>query len=298
MTDLAVEHHVIGFQHSFKQVDGQPEPTFEAKKISTKRASIFRGFCSYHDSALFKPLDSGIFNAGDDQLGALYLRCIAIELHRKAGSLSIQSHFRELDAGLSEAHQRNHQKLIGGYVDGSEVAKTELDELFESIIAEFSKTGSLARPEKAIWISFDGQLPFQTAGACTPIFSPNGDQLQDLGNLSINADHIAFAVFSDGEKSHAVLMSHEASRVFDKFSNHIAGLPNGSVADFLLNFALVQQENTFFSPSFWEQIGSEGQENCTALMREVVEMSPPDYTSLSIIPETGCTIRTRHRDKW
>jgi hypothetical protein len=75
---LAENDHVIAWQPRFSE-DG---PDIGLRRIGRNEASTFTGFCSQHDSSLFRPLDTKPLDVDDrEQLFLLAYRAITCELH-------------------------------------------------------------------------------------------------------------------------------------------------------------------------------------------------------------------------
>lgn len=86
---LEQENHVLAWQPRFSPA----WPEIALQKVGRNEASTFSGFCSQHDTALFRPLDTKPLDVGDqEQLFLLAYRAITCELHAiMAGVMQLQS---------------------------------------------------------------------------------------------------------------------------------------------------------------------------------------------------------------
>lgn len=71
------------------------------KKISRNKASTFFGFCDYHDTELFKPIELREYTGEPIQNFLFAFRASALEYHRKQRLLNnIRSLFKKFPAGM------------------------------------------------------------------------------------------------------------------------------------------------------------------------------------------------------
>ena len=65
-----------------KRIDKKMGPVIRFEDIGRNQATTFTGFCSLHDSEIFKPIDSNTFRPTDpEHLFLTAYRAVAKELH-------------------------------------------------------------------------------------------------------------------------------------------------------------------------------------------------------------------------
>ena len=55
-----------------------------------KEATVFTGFCGYHDNELFKPIENNEFDNSDEHIFLYIYRAFALEYHRKQENIKLQ----------------------------------------------------------------------------------------------------------------------------------------------------------------------------------------------------------------
>ena len=85
---MSVRGHVLGLKHdlqTLKKTRGQAE----IGEIGINKATVFPGFCSYHDNNLFKALEQQPFTASPEQCALLSYRAIARERFTKKLGINV-----------------------------------------------------------------------------------------------------------------------------------------------------------------------------------------------------------------
>jgi len=89
--------HVYGLKMSFKGA----EPICEFEKIGRNNASTFTGFCSQHDTEIFRPIDTKPLNLKDEeQLFLIAYRSVTRELHAVFEGAAKLQHVHESNVKL------------------------------------------------------------------------------------------------------------------------------------------------------------------------------------------------------
>jgi hypothetical protein len=91
---LARDGHVKALT---KKIDGNSGPVISFDDVGRNRATTFAGFCSEHDSNIFKALDLNPFNpANPEHLFLIAYRAVARELHAQMdGAAKIQGSYQK-----------------------------------------------------------------------------------------------------------------------------------------------------------------------------------------------------------
>jgi hypothetical protein len=110
---LEQDNHVIAWQPRYSHSG----PDVELRRIGRNEASTFAGFCNYHDTELFQPLDTKPLNTSDrEQLFLLAYRGLSCELHAiMTGVVQVQSLFMarvERGADSGDASSPTGQKAV------------------------------------------------------------------------------------------------------------------------------------------------------------------------------------------
>jgi hypothetical protein len=246
---IAEDHHVLTVKPTMKmmlETEGQPEP----RRISTTAASVFPGFCSKHDTSLFKPIEGKTLTLTKENAFLLAYRAIAYERFAKEAQMRSLELQRRMDQGhpfwKQELIQGQMHILQGGVVIGMrdvEAWKAQFDErLISGDRDDFH----------FVAVRFDAVLPFVAASAFHAEFDLAGERLQRLGRGDIAFEHMSVNVTAFAGETVLVMGwigtgDGPAARLAQSFLD----VPNGEKAAALLQMLFVQSDNIFLRPSWW-----------------------------------------------
>lgn len=175
---IAENGHVCSTKKAFANLEKRSGQV-DMEKIGVGQASTFPGFCSYHDTELFRPVEQ--VNSKLDACSGflLSLRAVTYELATKDSQLRSHVASKEfIDYGRSFEHQAMLQNFFNLHQVGIEqglkditLLKALYDEAFQS--QDFSRFSFYG-------VEFDKVLPFAAAGAFMPEFDFAGAQLQKI----------------------------------------------------------------------------------------------------------------------
>jgi hypothetical protein len=247
---VAEDGHVYSAKKGFFDIE-KNEGQVDMKKLGVGKASTFPGFCSRHDTEMFKPVEQvdATLNAWNGFL--LSFRAVAYELATKVASLEVS---RETRGHIDKGHPFEVQSAIQNFMFAQQQGiklgirdvklwKAEYDKAFTSRdLSSFRLYG----------ITFNKVLPFVASGAFMPEFDYSGQELQQLAAGQVTG-HVALNITRLGDKTCAVFgwtggVGGPAARLVESFKE----LPDDQKADALLVLALEYLENFFCTPSWWE----------------------------------------------
>lgn len=247
---IAEDGHVYSTKKAFNEIDKR-EGQIDMAKIGVGKASTFPGFCSHHDTELFRSVESA-----DSKLDAyngflLSFRAVTYELAAKDAQL--RSHVASkafADNGLAFERQVAVQNFLSLHQIGIEqgladttALKATYDEAFlTKSFSNFSFYG----------VEFDGLLPFVAAGAFMPEFDFSGMRLQEIG-IAGRPSHVALNITQLGCKTCVGFgwfggQDCAAARLVESFK----AIPDDEKSDAALVLAMEHLENFFCTPSWWK----------------------------------------------
>lgn len=252
---IAESGHVYSTKKAFadlKKRSGQ----VDMERIGVGQASTFPGFCSHHDTELFRPVEQA--NSKLDAYSAflLSLRAATYEVATKDSQLRAHVASKEfIDYGRSFQQQAMLQNFLSLHQDGIErgleditLLKVLYDEAFQS--QDFSKFNFYG-------VEFDKVLPFAAAGAFMPEFDFSGTKLQEIKEGQ-PVSQIALNITQLGDNTCVVFgwfggSDCAAARLVDSFK----AIPQKEKANSLLVLAMEHLENFFCTPSWWSGLAPE-----------------------------------------
>lgn len=246
---IAESGHVCSTKKAFADLEKR-RGQVDMEKIGIGQASTFPGFCSRHDTELFRPVEqaNSTLNAYSGFL--LSLRAVTYEMATKDAQLRSHVASKEfIDFGRPFEQQAMLQNFLSLHQVGIEqglkditLLKALYDEAFKS--QDFSKFSCYG-------ILFDKVLPFAAAGAFMPEFDFVGAQLQQI-QVGQPVSQIALNITQLGDNTCVVFgwfggPDCAAARLVDSFK----AIPDQDKVNALLVLAIEHLENFFCTPSWW-----------------------------------------------
>lgn len=275
---IADEQHVLTVKPTMKmmiEAEGQPEP----RRIGVGNASVFPGFCGHHDTALFKPIEGKQLAIDINGAFLFAYRAIAYERFAKEAQLRAIEIQREMDRGHPfwkqvAIQELTHLLLAGiriGARDGEHWKAQFDDRLISENLSGFH----------FVAVRFNTLLPFVSAGAFHVEYDMVGNLLQRLGRDASQFEHMSVNVTAFEGETIAVFgwvgtVDGPAARLAQSFID----IPDNHKADALLRLVLVQSDNIFLRPSWWDGLKVKAREEIISLIQAGLPSTgrtPGDY---------------------
>lgn len=274
---IAENGHVCSTKKAFADLEKRGGQV-DLEKIGVGQASTFPGFCSHHDTELFRPVELASSKLDAYSAFLLSLRAITYELATKDSQLRAHVASREfIDYGRSFEQQAMFQNFLSLHQVGIErgleditLLKVLYDEAFQS--QNFSKFNFYG-------VEFDKVLPFAAAGAFMPEFDFSGAQLQELKEGEA-VSQIALNITQLGDNTCVVFgwfggPDCAAARLVDSFK----AIPQKEKANSLLVLAMEHLENFFCTPSWWAGLAPEA----SAKLHQKIAGGIPTRSSTALV---------------
>jgi hypothetical protein len=111
LTSIARSGHVYIVKTSIPElIETNGEPKLHL--VGIREASVFNGFCAYHDRETFSPVENKPFTPCDEHCFLLGYRSLCKEYYAKTAMCQIMQNSLDLDRGLSIEQQHEFQKEI------------------------------------------------------------------------------------------------------------------------------------------------------------------------------------------
>lgn len=244
--------HVLQFQASHEH------SAIEVKPISWRKASVFPGFCSFHDSSLFSPIEISSFTGDHAQCVLHAFRNVCNEYYRKQALIeSLEFQRGVIDRGLGIDHQISAQLSISKNI---EMQKKSLEEngKYRDILEQEIRRNNFDNFESAFYF-FNGTLDFVSSSFLHCEYDFLGNKLADMWDITKDAQMLSHTIV-DSEVGGAIIFvwlkgDLDPERVVKSFND----LPNDEKGDIFVQYCLVNCENTFFSHKWWDALDKEQQ---------------------------------------
>ncbi|PGU16758.1 hypothetical protein COD22_27220 [Bacillus thuringiensis] len=248
---LSDEGHVY---HIGAQVENsRVKPVF--KKISRNAASTFFGFCDFHDTELFKPIEQREYNGEFLQNFLFAFRALSLQYHKKQRELiGLRDIFKDSPDLMLEPGMVSQYKLTA--LDISDYHKQY--ELFMDnyLDSDFKQV-------RTIYRKLDFEIKFACSAAFVVRYDLNSEMLNDThGNRSEEKMPSIFVTIYPILNGTNIILSYHSDddEIYGAYFNQLESLSTKDLTKYL-NFLLIEYtENIFFNP-FWIDSMTETQKN-------------------------------------
>ena len=256
LNHIARDGHVSNLLMHKSKLDLKPHELNKGPyRVGVREASTFKGFCSHHDNELFTLIDDKPFEGNIEQIMLLGYRSICHELHSKRFALDLDGEMKEFDKGEPAWFQQAYQDALSTRDLGIQVSIKELNdakELYEGAILK-----NIPADISYYCVFFDRLPDLLCSGVCQATHDFRGEELMDLGDLSMPASWLSFAVIVGGDKGAAVFSCPASHKESIKVLSTLDELSNDELPHAIIRFAFEFFENTYFSLDWWNGLGNE-----------------------------------------
>jgi hypothetical protein len=255
-------------------------PQIDMLKVGLNKVSTFPGFCDFHDSELFAPIDNFLLNPTDQQVFLYAYRCLCRELFVKRNAVSLMTAMCDRD-DLSD-HQRN---IFQPSKLGHENALRSLEEHKRA----FDRT--LKRKSIDVhYVCFAITNPwnFQISGVIYPDYDFLGRPIQDLLQAAQIIDLATYFTAPMHDGWALVFAWHPSSdQACLKLTRSLAdAITRGArPEDALFRFAFTTSENHAVRISWWDGLSDEKRraiKKRMSLSLSLTELLPSNYLAVGL----------------
>ncbi|EOR28086.1 hypothetical protein A500_01200 [Clostridium sartagoforme AAU1] len=214
-------------------------------KWGRKQATVFTGFCGYHDNEIFKPIENEDFNKSELHIFLYIYRCFAIEYHKKMEVMKMESILTE----KLPSRRRGIKENFSGF----ELAKNDLE------VCKIEFNNALLNDKYDILTSivweFDETIKFAASGFSALAEDLEGNKIQDLTDVNTKMKHIFATIFPEGEKSYCIISWLKSNNgIFEKYKEQLNNLDCIQRKQYLNNLLPIITENITINPEAWDKL--------------------------------------------
>ncbi|HJO52846.1 SEC-C metal-binding domain-containing protein [Sulfitobacter pontiacus] len=281
---ISENNHVLTVKPRMKDMiltGGNPQP----RRIGLKDASVFPGFCSKHDSELFKPIEGKSLDLDAQSAFLFSYRAIAYERYAKEAEGRFNIIMREdVDRGQPFWKQSAMQSLLYDVSIGIELGKSDMNRVkvsFDDILLSDSFEGF-----HYCAIRFDRIIPVVACCAFHPEFDLDGTRLQRLGQDTVELDAVTLTVTVFEGASIAIFgWAGPDKGPARLLSESLLSIDNDRKADALIRLLFIHSDNIFLKPSWWDALNDKQKtalNNMTRGGTTMRERSAAEYKDISL----------------
>ncbi|WP_416739225.1 hypothetical protein ACM1ZW_20765 [Pseudomonas sp. NFX71] len=249
LAEITEEGHVMSVKAGVEDIfenEGRTAPKLDG----VRGASTFNGFCGFHDTALFRPVEVGGTTLSLESVFLLTFRAIAYELFTKRAALRGVPIQREMDSGAPFPIQAAIQNELHLNAEGMKRGLADLETLKDRYDTAYRQNDL---SEFSVYaIEFEEVLPVVACGAFHTEIDFEGNQLQRLGRGKAEFEQIAFNLTTLNGVSVAAFgwlggIGGPSAAFVESFKR----LPDSAKSTAVIQLAFEQLENTYMKPSWW-----------------------------------------------
>jgi hypothetical protein len=220
-------------------------------KVGLNKATTFSGFCSKHDSDLFRPLESASFDFEWRQIALLGYRSVCRELYLKDAEIAAADALRNYASvnpdipGFAEKDERHHILRLARINARTNLANAK--DRYASMLSD-------GKPLKYYAIKFADRPVYFNSVAFLPEWDFEGGRLQDLSFIT-EYKPICFSAWAADDRAAAVFCWHDsADDVCVPFVDSLRRCKKDRLADRIMSMAFEVSDNVVFGETWWESI--------------------------------------------
>lgn len=283
---IAENGHVISAKAAFEGLfknNGEIVP----REIGVRSASTFMGFCSHHDTEMFRPVEAGTVSLTPEVCFLLSFRALAYEYFTKQTSLRILDIAREADRSKPFEAQCAIQRHIYATETGVRRALAELERWKDDYDATFLEKRFDAF--QFYGVAFSQVLPIVGCGAFQPEFDFGGRSLQRLSHGVAPHEHVTCNLTVLNGSSLVVLGWTEGSGgPAADFVRSFANVSAAEKAEAAIRLAFEHLENIYMTPSWWHGLPKSGRAAAVNRMRSGLGTAGVKRRSGCLCPDGHC----------
>ena len=224
------------------------------KDQSKNKATTFRGFCKYHDTELFKPIETHEYNPNSLEQNYIFAyRVYAYEYYKKIVAMkTFQKMVRKIPSRL-----RNKEFIV--FYRNYQLSLLDLEEyknIFDKALLskEFDRVYSYV-------IEFDYQLSFASCFGYSPLFDFNGNELNLLLMLSGNQERLKMnfvTILPQKDKSYLIYSwLKDDNEHFNRLGQQLESYSVTDIKKLFNNLLPEYTENMVFAPKLWNRFSDD-----------------------------------------
>jgi len=240
--------------HVFRFWRDHIKRTFVPTLVGIKEASTFTGFCNFHDSKIFEPIEKNPFQSNQQHAFLLAYRALCMGLYISRVHYEAIPHFRNLDRGKNIVDQFYIQKRVRA-IERSVGASLRDTERYKLIYDKALTSGDFSEVKYYI-LRLQEAPEILCSGAIFPELDFQGNLLQDLEKFETFSDLVTFSIIATDDGGAAVFAwlgdNHTSCEMLVK---SLAQLSGEQIPHAVVRFVFAYFDNFYFSPKWWDNLG-------------------------------------------
>lgn len=208
--------------------------------IGKKSASVFTGFCDYHDSTIFSPIENFDFDFTEQQKFLLTYRAFAHAFHQLSEIYKYYLSDGHFVKSWPKDYLEGHIKLTEYRLWKVSKYKILIDNIME--IKNYSGIEYHIRVIKPF-------VPIASSTILTPMYTPKNRYL----NTKTEDSYLVLNVLPDTNRTIIMLSNFHIDKMGKILFDELKSLNDDQFTAAISSLMIYSTENTFFSPELWNR---------------------------------------------
>ena len=235
------------------------ESVRDIKSGVKKQASIFYGFCSYHDTELFKNIENVEFSISYENCWASSYRAVCHEFYQKnAAKEAVEWQINNIDMGYRLSDQIILQKsrwslrrdMYKGFGDIDSI-KGKYENLYKN-----SNFDCL----KSYIIELDALISVAVCASISPYYKVDGTKIQNLDDPSYKFQHFSLSTVTINGKAAYIISYLKEHSVIGGYLLDVFSRDENFIKGWLFKSIFAYAENVYFDLDWWGLLGQAAKE--------------------------------------
>ncbi|GAA0873994.1 hypothetical protein GCM10009118_04020 [Wandonia haliotis] len=244
-----IEGEVNGNQsiYTFTSFKSSPERMLQSLvPIGKKEASTFFGFCDYHDTNLFSPIENFEFDDSDEHLFLHSYRSFAHSYHRKQEEVNIYSNPE------SDFIKTLPPQFVDTFIEGLQMGVNDVKPHKESL----DKALDNKEYDYLEYLVYekDGLYPFAVSSGMSPRVSYSGKPMNNHVDETLPWSMPLITFLPDKAKTFVIIAAFPDDKNAVNLLDELYELNDYQLERAITSLIIANCENTFFSPKVWRKM--------------------------------------------
>lgn len=248
LNQISRNGHVYGFMNDLVTVN-KNGGILLPELIGINKASTFTGFCNYHDTMLFKPIETNEFLSNNEHTFLLGYRAICKEYFLKIVQQTSIQYMKDHSPALPNKDLIEFIKVYeNGLTSGINLAKSIKKE-YDNFLIEKNYSNS-----NFYVLRIDKVPPIMCSGGSYPDYDFEGNRLQVISDLHKPLDNLTFSIIATDSGGAIVFQWLSNSLKSKDFIKSLNQKDKRNISNLIIKYAFSNFENIYMSPDWWEQL--------------------------------------------
>ena len=251
LTRIALRGQVYYFRDNMGHIMGA-DWLLKPLLVGCKEASVFPGFCSYHDCETFKPIDNEEFSGTAEQIFLLAYRALCREVLGVQTRNDIVPLMMQMLAGKQGAELEELIKFVTQFQISAD-RNLRQAEREKTTFDQWLKNNDFQSLDHYI-IQLDRLPDLLCSAYVQPWVDFEGNVLQQLPILDAAWQSSSFAIVATDSGGAVVLSWPANSLAAVQFAASLNRIGNDRITDAIIRFAFEYSDNVCFAPVWWDRL--------------------------------------------